>query len=72
MLEIFVTHFRPDRYVPLFGEWTYDSAKWRASVPFIEQLQAFQELIDEGKVIFPDKHQILSLLEPHPLLPVPA
>ncbi|URD96665.1 oxidoreductase, aldo keto reductase family protein [Musa troglodytarum] len=40
----------PDRYVPLFGELTYDSAKWRASVPFIEQLQAFQELIDEGKV----------------------
>ncbi|RWW42092.1 hypothetical protein BHE74_00052382 [Ensete ventricosum] len=58
MLEIFVTHFRPDRYVPLFGEWTYDSAKWRASVPFIEQLQAFQELIDEGKVIFPDKRQV--------------
>ncbi len=52
--EIFVTHFRPDRYVPLFGELTYNSAKWRASVPFIEQLQAFQELIDEGKVIFPD------------------
>ncbi|WJX10736.1 hypothetical protein P8452_01421 [Trifolium repens] len=40
----------PDRYVPLFGEYSYDSSKWRPSVPFVEQLQAFQELINEGKV----------------------
>ncbi|KAG1361538.1 protein tas [Cocos nucifera] len=40
----------PDRYVALFGEFTYDPAKWRPSVPFAEQLRAFQELIDEGKV----------------------
>ncbi|KAK9991804.1 hypothetical protein SO802_026789 [Lithocarpus litseifolius] len=40
----------PDRYVPLFGEFFYDSSKWRPSVPFVEQLKAFQELIDEGKV----------------------
>ncbi|GAU25244.1 hypothetical protein TSUD_17570 [Trifolium subterraneum] len=40
----------PDRYVPLFGEYSYDSSKWRPSVPFVEQLQAFQELIKEGKV----------------------
>lgn len=40
----------PDRYVALFGEFTYDYAKWRDSVPFSEQLRAFQELIDEGKV----------------------
>ncbi|XP_004497872.1 uncharacterized protein [Cicer arietinum] len=40
----------PDRYVPLFGDYSYDSSKWRPSVPFIEQLQAFQELINEGKV----------------------
>ncbi|KMZ69794.1 Oxidoreductase Tas aldo/keto reductase family protein [Zostera marina] len=40
----------PDRYVPLFGEYLYDSSKWRDSVPFVEQLQAFQKLIDEGKV----------------------
>jgi len=42
--------FRPDRYVALFGEFSYDPAKWRPSVPFVEQLRAFQELIDEGKV----------------------
>ncbi|XP_009770016.1 uncharacterized protein LOC107763504 [Nicotiana tabacum] len=40
----------PDRYVPLFGEFFYESSKWRPSVPFVEQLRAFQELIDEGKV----------------------
>ncbi|KAK3417299.1 hypothetical protein EUGRSUZ_H03041 [Eucalyptus grandis] len=40
----------PDRYVPLFGEYNYDFSKWRPSVPFVEQLKAFQELIDEGKV----------------------
>lgn len=44
------TFFRPDRYVPLFGEFFYESSKWRPSVPFVEQLRAFQELIDEGKV----------------------
>ncbi|XVF62848.1 hypothetical protein PTKIN_Ptkin09bG0041500 [Pterospermum kingtungense] len=40
----------PDRYVPLFGEYFYNPSKWRPSVPFVEQLKAFQELIDEGKV----------------------
>lgn len=40
----------PDRYVPLFGEYFYDPSKWRPSVPFVEQLTAFKELIDEGKV----------------------
>ncbi|KAK9025444.1 hypothetical protein V6N11_038311 [Hibiscus sabdariffa] len=40
----------PDRYVPLFGEYFYDSSKWRPSIPFVEQLKAFQEIIDQGKV----------------------
>ncbi|EOY06055.1 NAD(P)-linked oxidoreductase superfamily protein isoform 1 [Theobroma cacao] len=40
----------PDRYVPLFGEYFYNYSKWRPSIPFVEQLEAFQELIDEGKV----------------------
>ncbi|KAL4567490.1 hypothetical protein LXL04_023075 [Taraxacum kok-saghyz] len=40
----------PDRYVPLFGEFFYDPSKWRQSVAFVEQLRAFQELINEGKV----------------------
>ncbi|KAL7610272.1 hypothetical protein Lser_V15G13905 [Lactuca serriola] len=40
----------PDRYVGLFGEFFYDPSKWRESVSFVEQLRAFQELINEGKV----------------------
>lgn len=40
----------PDRFVPLFGDFLYDPSKWRTSIPFIEQLKAFKELIDEGKV----------------------
>ncbi|XP_066336072.1 uncharacterized protein [Miscanthus floridulus] len=40
----------PDRYVALFGEFSYNPTKWRPSIPFEEQLKAFQELIDEGKV----------------------
>ncbi|XP_059650866.1 uncharacterized protein LOC132296955 isoform X2 [Cornus florida] len=40
----------PDRYVALFGEFSYDPSKWRPSVPFVEQLRALQQLIDEGKV----------------------
>uniref|UniRef100_A0A803LMQ7 NADP-dependent oxidoreductase domain-containing protein n=1 Tax=Chenopodium quinoa TaxID=63459 RepID=A0A803LMQ7_CHEQI len=40
----------PDRYVALFGEFTYDYNKWREGVPFEEQLKALQEVIDEGKV----------------------
>lgn len=48
----FIYCCRPDRYVPLFGEFFYDPSKWRPSVPFAEQLKAFKELIDEGKVMF--------------------
>ncbi|CAD5311717.1 unnamed protein product [Arabidopsis thaliana] len=40
----------PDRYVPLFGDFYYETSKWRPSVPFAEQLRAFQDLIVEGKV----------------------
>lgn len=50
-LKKFLIYSRPDRYVPLFGEFFYDPSKWRESVPFVEQLRAFQELIDEGKVM---------------------
>ncbi|XP_061992269.1 uncharacterized protein LOC133710261 [Rosa rugosa] len=40
----------PDRYVALFGEYCYDPSKWRPSLPFVEQLKALQEVVDEGKV----------------------
>jgi hypothetical protein len=50
--EVLLYVFRPDRYVALFGEFSYNSTKWRPSIPFEDQLKAFQELIEEGKVIF--------------------
>ena len=37
--------------MPSFGEFFYDPSRWRPSIPFVEQLKAFQELVDEGKVI---------------------
>ncbi|PNT74445.1 hypothetical protein BRADI_1g14700v3 [Brachypodium distachyon] len=40
----------PDRYVALYGEFSYNSTQWRTSVPIEDQLKALQELIDEGKV----------------------
>lgn len=52
LINSYFIYSRPDRYVPLFGEYFYDPAKWRESVPFAEQLRGFQELIDQGKVPF--------------------
>ncbi|CAM6111020.1 unnamed protein product [Calypogeia fissa] len=40
----------PDRYIPMFGEFMYDYRKFREYVPFAEQLEALQEVIQEGKV----------------------
>lgn len=40
----------PDRYVPLFGAPPYDLALERDSIPFEDQLRAFEELIKAGKV----------------------
>lgn len=42
----------PDRYVPLFGAAKWNSSLDRESTPFEEQLQAFKELVDEGKVCY--------------------
>ena len=41
----------PDRYVPLFGGKSYDACNIRPDdVPFEEQLEAFHDLIRQGKV----------------------
>jgi aryl-alcohol dehydrogenase-like predicted oxidoreductase len=40
----------PDRYVPLFGAPPYDASLERESIPFEDQLRAFEELIKAGKV----------------------
>eukprot|EP00802_Teleaulax_amphioxeia_P004676 Tamp_04680.p1 GENE.Tamp_04680~~Tamp_04680.p1 ORF type:complete len:402 (+),score=110.87 Tamp_04680:1772-2977(+) len=40
----------PDRYVPLFGPNKYDVAMETAAVSFEEQLEAMNELIQQGKI----------------------
>eukprot|EP00270_Netrium_digitus_P015911 TRINITY_DN5629_c0_g1_i1.p1 TRINITY_DN5629_c0_g1~~TRINITY_DN5629_c0_g1_i1.p1 ORF type:complete len:445 (-),score=69.94 TRINITY_DN5629_c0_g1_i1:234-1568(-) len=40
----------PDRYVPLFGAYEYKKEQERESVSFVEQLEAMQEMIKEGKI----------------------
>ncbi|CAM6098184.1 unnamed protein product [Calypogeia fissa] len=40
----------PDRYVPTFGRYMFDFDQTRLSVPFEEQLGAFQDLIQQGKL----------------------
>merc|ERR1712127_111297 len=40
----------PDRYVPLFGPNKYDVTMETAAVSFEEQLEAMNELIQEGKI----------------------
>ncbi|MDR2196072.1 MAG: aldo/keto reductase [Gallionellaceae bacterium] len=48
-IDLYQIHW-PDRYVPMFGNTNYDIAQERDSVPIAEQLQAFAELVQAGKV----------------------
>ncbi len=48
-IDLYQIHW-PDRYVPLFGETTYDPQRNRETVPIAEQLSALGELIQAGKI----------------------
>jgi aryl-alcohol dehydrogenase (NADP+) len=48
-IDLYQIHW-PDRYVPSFGTWSYDPALERRSVPIEEQLEAFAEVAQAGKV----------------------
>jgi aryl-alcohol dehydrogenase (NADP+) len=48
-IDLYQIHW-PDRYVPSFGTWSYDPALERKSVPIEEQLEAFAEVAQAGKV----------------------
>jgi aryl-alcohol dehydrogenase-like predicted oxidoreductase len=48
-IDLYQIHW-PDRYVPSFGAWSYDPAQERTSVPIDEQLEAFAEVAQAGKV----------------------
>lgn len=48
-VDLYQIHW-PDRYVPMFGGWSYDLAQERDTVPIEEQLTALAELVQAGKV----------------------
>ncbi|MBD2102793.1 NADP(H)-dependent aldo-keto reductase [Leptolyngbya sp. FACHB-261] len=48
-IDLYQIHW-PDRYVPLFGQTVYDPALQRETVPIAEQLAAFADLLQAGKI----------------------
>jgi aryl-alcohol dehydrogenase-like predicted oxidoreductase len=48
-IDLYQIHW-PDRYVPSFGTWSYDPSQERNSVPIEEQLEAFADVAQAGKV----------------------
>ncbi|MGI0486920.1 NADP(H)-dependent aldo-keto reductase [Pantanalinema rosaneae CENA516] len=48
-IDLYQIHW-PDRYVPLFGQTSYDPKQIRDTVPIVEQLSAFADLIHAGKI----------------------
>lgn len=49
VIDLYQIHW-PERHVPAFGEIYYDPAKERSQTPILEQLQALDQLVREGKV----------------------
>jgi aryl-alcohol dehydrogenase-like predicted oxidoreductase len=48
-VDLYQIHW-PDRYVPQFGATAYDPDSERSATPIVEQLEAFAQVIREGKV----------------------
>jgi len=48
-IDLIQTHW-PDRYVPIFGSQRYDIEQERDAISFKEQLSAFKDLVDQGKI----------------------
>ncbi|AFZ10354.1 NADP-dependent oxidoreductase domain protein [Oscillatoria nigro-viridis PCC 7112] len=48
-IDLYQIHW-PDRYVPLFGAPDYDIAQEHETVPILEQLEVFADLIKAGKI----------------------
>jgi aryl-alcohol dehydrogenase (NADP+) len=48
-IDLYQIHW-PDRYVPMFGQTSYDPSHNRSAVPIQEQLETFQGLIQAGKI----------------------
>ena len=48
-VDLYQIHW-PDRYVPTFGQPAFDPEQERATVPIVEQLAVFDDLIRAGKI----------------------
>ncbi|HEY8856878.1 MAG TPA: NADP(H)-dependent aldo-keto reductase [Rugosibacter sp.] len=48
-IDLYQLHW-PDRNVPTFGQYQFEPEKERAFVPFLDTLQALDELVKEGKI----------------------
>jgi aryl-alcohol dehydrogenase-like predicted oxidoreductase len=48
-IDLYQIHW-PDRNVAAFGAWQFDAGKERETVPIIEQVEAMQQLIKDGKI----------------------
>jgi len=48
-VDLYQIHW-PDRYVPQFGQTAYEPENERTATPIAEQLEAFAQVIHEGKV----------------------
>jgi len=48
-IDLYQIHW-PDRYVPMFGQTSFDPQLNRDAVPIPEQLETFKELIQAGKI----------------------
>jgi len=49
VIDLYQIHW-PERHVPTFGELYYDPKKERSQTPILEQLQALDQLVRQGKV----------------------
>ncbi|MCC5638979.1 NADP(H)-dependent aldo-keto reductase [Nostoc sp. CHAB 5844] len=48
-IDLYQIHW-PDRYVPRFGQTIFDPTQVKPSVPIVEQLEAFADIIQSGKI----------------------
>lgn len=48
-VDLYQLHW-PDRYVPMFGEFGYEPARVRPTVPIEEQLAVLQDFVQAGKI----------------------
>jgi aryl-alcohol dehydrogenase-like predicted oxidoreductase len=48
-IDLYQIHW-PDRYVPLFGQATFNPKQDREMIPIVEQLAAFAKLFEAGKI----------------------